>query len=130
MFETSIVSNNNIAQLSTGDYSLITLIISLSIFSFLVIRSRSSIKTFQSQMLLFIVLYLVGEIIENINFNKSLPLSDLGSQIHVAATVFLIVSFWSRYYYSERHDIQMIDHEQYDDDGRDKVPKDSSDVNK
>jgi hypothetical protein len=130
MFETSIVSNNNIAQLATGDYSLITLIISLSIFSFLVIRSRSSIKTFQSQMLLFIVLYLVGEIIENINFNKSLPLSDLGSQIHVAATVFLIVSFWSRYYSSERHDIQMIDHEQYDDDGRDKVPKDSNEVNK
>lgn len=130
MFESSIVSNNNIAQLLTGDYSLITLIISLSIFSFLVIRSRSSIKTFQSQMLLFIVLYLVGEIIENINFNKSLPLSDLGSQIHVAATVFLIVSFWSRYYYSERHDIQMIDHEQYNDDGRDKVPKDNSDVNK
>ena len=130
MFETSIASNDNIAQLATGDYSLITLIISLSIFSFLVIRSRSSIKTFQSQMLLFIVLYLVGEIIENINFNKSLPLSDLGSQIHVAATVFLIVSFWSRYYYSERHDIQMIDHEQYDDEGIDKVPKDSSDVNK
>lgn len=130
MFETSIVSNNNIAQLATGDYSLITLIISLSIFSFLVIRSRSSIKTFQSQMLLFIVLYLVGEIIENINFNKSLPLSDLGSQIHVAATVFLIVSFWSRYYYSERHDIQMIDHEQYDDEEIDKVPKDNSDVNK
>jgi hypothetical protein len=130
MFETSIASNDNIAQLATGDYSLITLIISLSIFSFLVIRSRSTIKTFQSQMLLFIVLYLVGEIIENINFNKSLPLSDLGSQIHVAATVFLIVSFWSRYYYSERHDIQMIDHEQYDDEGIDKVPKDSSDVNK
>jgi hypothetical protein len=130
MLESSIVSNNNIAQFATGDYSLITLIISLSIFSFLVIRSRSSIKTFQSQMLLFIVLYLVGEIIENINFNKSLPLSDLGSQIHVAATVFLIVSFWSRYYSSERHDIQMIDHEQYDDEGIDKVPKDSSDVNK
>ena len=130
MFESSIVSSNNIAQLPTGDYSLISLIISLSIFSFLVIRSRSSIKTFQSQMLLFIALYLVGEIIENINFNKSLSLTDLGSQIHVAATVFLIVSFWSRYYYSERHDIQMIDHEQYDDDGRDKVPKDSSDVNK
>jgi hypothetical protein len=130
MFETSIVSNNNIAQLATANYSLITLIISLSIFSFLVIRSRSTIKTFQSQMLLFIVLYLVGEIIENINFNKSLPLSDLGSQIHVAATVFLIVSFWSRYYSSERHDIQMIDHEQYDDEGIDKVPKDSSDVSK
>ena len=130
MFETSIASNNNISQLATGDYSLITLIVSLSIFSFLVIRSRSSIKTFQSQMLLFIVLYLVGEIIENINLDKSLPLPELGSQIHVAATVFLIVSFWSRYYYSERHDIQMIDHEQYDDEGIDKVPKDSSDVNK
>jgi hypothetical protein len=130
MFESSIVSNNNIAQLPTGDYSLISLIISLSIFSFLVIRSRSSIKTFQSQMLLFIVLYLIGEIIENINFNKSLPLPELGSQIHIGATVFLIVSFWSRYYYSERHDIRMIDHEQDDNDDTDKVPKDNSDVNK
>jgi hypothetical protein len=60
-----------------------------------------------------------------------LPLPELGSQIHVAATIFLIVSFWSRYYYSERHDIQMIDHEQKDGgDGMDKVPKDSSDMNK
>jgi hypothetical protein len=81
-------------------------------------------------MLLFIVLYLIGEIIENINFNKSLPLPELGSQIHIGATVFLIVSFWSRYYYSERHDIRMIDHEQDDNDDTDKVPKDNSDVNK
>lgn len=130
MIESSIVINNNTSQLLTGEYSLICLIISLSIFSFLVIRSRSSIKTFQSQMLLFIVLYLIGEIIENINLNNSLILPELGSQIHVAATVFLIVSFWSRYYYSERHDMLMIDHEQEDDDGIDKVPKDSSDMNK
>ena len=130
MIESSIVINNNTSQLLTGEYSLICLIISLSIFSFLVIRSRSSIKTFQSQMLLFIVLYLVGEIIENINLNNSSILPELGSQIHVAATVFLIVSFWSRYYYSERHDMLMIDHEQEDDDGIDKVPKDSSDMNK
>jgi hypothetical protein len=81
-------------------------------------------------MLLFIVLYLIGEIIENINLNNSLILPELGSQIHVAATVFLIVSFWSRYYYSERHDMLMIDREQEDDDGIDKVPKDSSDMNK
>ena len=130
MIESSIVINNNTSQLLTGEYSLICLIISLSIFSFLVIRSRSSIKTFQSQMLLFIVLYLIGEIIENINLNNSLILPELGSQIHVAATVFLIVSFWSRYYYSERHDMLMIDREQEDDDGIDKVPKDSSDMNK
>ena len=130
MIESSIVINNNTSQLLTGEYSLICLIISLSIFSFLVIRYRNSIKTFQSQMLLFIVLYLVGEIIENLNLNNSLILPELGSQIHVAATVFLIVSFWSRYYYSERHDMLMIDHEQEDDDGIDKVPKDSSDMNK
>ena len=123
MIESSIVINNNTSQLLTGEYSLICLIISLSIFSFLVIRSRSSIKTFQSQMLLFIVLYLIGEIIENINLNNSLILPELGLQIHVAATVFLIVSFWSRYYYSERHDMLMIDHEQEDDDGIDKGTK-------
>ena len=130
MIESSIVINNNTSQLLTGEYSLICLIISLSIFSFLVIRYRNSIKTFQSQMLLFILLYLVGEIIENFNLNNSSILPELGSQIHVAATVFLIVSFWSRYYYSERHDMLMIDREQEDDDGIDKVPKDSSDMNK
>jgi hypothetical protein len=81
-------------------------------------------------MLLFIVLYLVGELIENTNLNNSSILPELGSQIHVVAAVFLIVSFWCRYYYSERHDMLMIDHEQEDDDGIDKVPKDSSDMNK
>jgi len=66
MIESS-VGNYNIFLLLVGELTLITLIISLSVFSFLVFRSRSNIKTFQSQMMLFIVLYLVGGIIENIN---------------------------------------------------------------
>ena len=101
MIESS-VGNNNIFLLLVGELTLITLIISLSVFSFLVFRSRSNIKTFQSQMMLFIVLYLVGGIIENINIFPSFP--ELGSQIHVVATVFLTVLFWARFRNSKKYD--------------------------
>jgi hypothetical protein len=75
-------------------------------------------------MLLFIVLYLVGEIIENTNLNTLSSLSELGSQIHVIATVYLTILFWTRYFYSEKYSMQMID------DDIDEVPKDNSNMNK
>ena len=124
MIESNVVNNNNTFQPLMTEFTLVTLIISLSIFSFLVFRSRSSIKTFQSQMLLFIVLYLVGEIIENTNLNTLSSLSELGSQIHVIATVYLTILFWTRYFYSEKYSMQMID------DDIDEVPKDNSNMNK
>ena len=128
MIESNIVNsnNNNTFQLLTSEFTLATLIISLSIFSFLVFRSRSSIKTLQSQMLLFIILYLVGEIIENINLNILSSLPELGSQIHVVATVFLTILFWTRYFYSEKYGMQIVD----DDDDIDRVPNDNSNINK
>jgi heme A synthase len=106
MIESSVGNNNIFLQL-VGELTLIILIIALSAFSFLVFRSRSNIKTFQSQMMLFIVLYLVGGIIENINIFPSFP--ELGSQIHVVATVFLTVLFWARFRNSKKYEIQMID---------------------
>jgi SNF family Na+-dependent transporter len=132
MIESNTLSNNNTYQLLISEFALISLIISLVIFSFLVLRSRSNIKTFQSQMLLFIILYLVGEIIENINLNIFSSLPELGSQIHVTAAVFLTALFWSRYYYSEKHDTRMVDEEEEDDDNDniDEAPNNNNNTNR
>jgi len=54
-------------------------------------------------------------IIENINIFPSFP--ELGSQIHVVATVFLTVLFWTRFRNSKKYEMQMIDDDIDGDEG-------------
>lgn len=117
MIEGTIGINSNTFIQLMNEFTLITLIISLSIFSFVVLRSRSNIKTFQTQILLFVVLYLIGEVIEDANLNILSSFPELGSQIHIVATVFLVVLFWTRFYYSVKHDTRMVDDDMIDEGG-------------
>jgi len=105
-------SNNNSALLhSIGDITSILTLVPLIIFVWLSIRSKS-FKSFQFQISLFIVLYIMGQIIENNNNRISafsvLP-EDIGSQIHVIAAIFFTIMVWFRFYYVEVSGKKMIE---------------------
>jgi hypothetical protein len=111
----NIFENNNIGN-STSDFlhsmSDITFILSLIpliIFVWLAIRSKS-IKAFQFQISIFIVVYILGEIIENnrIAIFSVLP-PDIGSQIHVGSAIFFTIMIWFRFYYAEKRGKKMIE---------------------
>lgn len=74
--------------------------VSLIFFVWLSIKSKN-IRSFQSQISLFIGLYVIGELFEikEVSTALSIP-EELGSQIHVAATIFLAIVVWTRLYYS------------------------------
>ena len=92
--------------------SIITSILFLVSLAFLVVLSikSKSIRTFQFQISLFIGLYVLGEIIEIKELAAFLSVPEtLGSQIHVAATIFLTFIIWIRFYYSENAIKNLVD---------------------
>lgn len=106
-----ISSSNSIAS----GLTTILLFIALSIFIWLAVRSRG-ITTFQFQISVFIIIWIIGEIIGVLQeyqtiilspFYTSLP--DISLQIHVLAMIFLSVMLWLRFYYSERRQKRLID---------------------
>ncbi len=104
--------NNNSALLhSIGDITSILTLVPLIIFVWLSIRSKS-FKGFQFQISIFIVLYIIGQIIEN-NTNRISAFSvlpeDIGSQIHVIAAIFFAIMVWFRFYYVEVSGKKMIE---------------------
>ena len=90
-------SDSNHLLFSSG-FTLVFLFLSLAIFGWLAVRYRN-IRRFEFQILIFIIVYIVGEIIEN--YKASFLVSALpyiGSQIHVVAAVFLAIVLWLRLY--------------------------------
>ena len=85
---------------AAGTLTTILFLSSFVIFVILAIKSKT-IKSFQSQISIFIGIYVVGEVLElnSVQNITRLP-SDLGSQIHVAATIIITVVIWSRLFYS------------------------------
>ena len=85
---------------AAGILTTILFLSSFVIFVILAIKSNT-IKSFQSQISIFIGIYVVGEVLElnSVQNITRLP-SDLGSQIHVAATIIITVVIWSRLFYS------------------------------
>jgi hypothetical protein len=95
--------------------TIILLFIALSIFLWLAVRSRG-ITTFQFQIAIFILIWILGEIIGVLQefqiiilspFFNQLP--DISLQIHVSSMIFLSVMLWIRFYYSERRQKKLID---------------------
>ena len=102
MIENSINVNHDILY-TVGNVTTILITIPLIIFAWLSIKSKN-IKSFQFQMFLFILMYFLGQIIEN-NNNQitifSIVIPDLGSQIHVIAAIFFAIMIWIRFHNSE-----------------------------
>ena len=104
MIESNISNGISIILYFIGDITSLLILIPLIIFAWLALRSRS-VKSFQFQIMVFIFMYFVGQIIENNNNNRILIFStlptDIGTQIHVIAALFFVVMMLFRFYYAE-----------------------------
>lgn len=92
---------------STGGVTLIILFMSLAIFGWLTVRNRN-IRSFEFQITVFVVVYIIGEIIEDYKIPSLSSIPYLGSQIHIVSAVLLAIILWLRLY-SVRKSGKMID---------------------
>jgi uncharacterized membrane protein YccC len=94
---------------SSGLTTLVILFTSLAIFGWIAVRYRN-IRSFEFQISIFIMVYIVGEIIED--YNKT-PLFSvfpyIGSQTHLVAAVFLSIILWIRLYSARQSGRKIVD---------------------
>jgi hypothetical protein len=92
--------------------TIVLLLGALGIFVWLAARSRN-LRNFQFQLSIFIIIWIVGDMVSILHDNGivgfSALQSDLGSGIHVVSMVFFSMMLWLRYYYSERSSKKMIE---------------------
>lgn len=104
-----ISTQSNISLLSsTSELTLITLIMLLALFGWLAIRNRN-IRSFEFQISMFIVVYFVGEIIEDYKLPFLSTFPYFGSQIHISSAVLLAVILWLRLYSVRKSGRNMIE---------------------
>ncbi|MGH9997016.1 MAG: hypothetical protein ACRD7F_03320 [Nitrososphaeraceae archaeon] len=103
--------NDSVASVLT----IILLFIALSIFIWLAVRSRG-ITTFQFQISIFIVIWILGEMVGVLQEYQMAILSpffnwlpDISLQIHLSSMIFLSVMLWIRFYHLERRQKKLID---------------------
>ena len=92
--------------------TIILLLGALGIFVWLAARSKN-IRGFQFQLSIFIIIWILGDMVSILHDNGivvfSALQSDVGSGIHVVSMVFLNLMLWLRYYYSERSSKKIIE---------------------
>jgi hypothetical protein len=98
--------------LSAGLLTTALFLFSLGIFLTLAIKSKT-IKSFQSQISIFVGVYVVGEVLElnAIQTVTGLPV-EIGSQIHVTATIIITIILWLRLFYSGRMVKKLVDRDE------------------
>ena len=104
-----LTQNDSGFLFSMSGLMLIILFMSLAIFGWLAVRYRN-IRSFEFQISIFIMVYIVGEIIEDYNkipFFSAFPY--IGSQIHLVAAVFLSIILWIRLYSARKSGRKIID---------------------
>jgi hypothetical protein len=88
------------------------LFVSLSIFLWIVFKSRS-IKTFQSQISIFVIIWTIGEIANTLQENGLLfilqDLRYLELQIHVISMIFFSIMIWLRFSYFQKSQHRLVD---------------------
>lgn len=102
---------------SMSDVTLTLLLASLGVFVWLVTKSKS-IKTFQFQTSIFIVVWVIGEIIQNRRIAVFVPSPEIGLTIHAISMAFLALMLWLRFYYSHRSGKRMIESIDNSDDAK------------
>jgi len=92
--------------------TIILLFGALGIFVWLAARSRN-IRTFQFQLSIFIMIWILGDMVSILHDNGIVLFSALqcsvGEEIHVVSMVFISMMLWLRYYYSETSSKKMIE---------------------
>lgn len=108
----SVVWSPAILLLLMNGITIILLLGALGIFVWLAARSKN-IRSFQFQLSIFIIIWIVGDMVSILHDNGIIGFSafqsDLGSEIHVVSMVFFSMMLWLRYYYSERSSKKIIE---------------------
>ena len=102
-----VQSNINFMSYASG-LTLVILFTSLAIFGWLAVRYRN-IRSFEFQISVFIMVYLVGEILEDYKIPSLSTMPYIGSQIHIVSAVFLAIILWLRLYSVRKSGRKMID---------------------
>ncbi len=104
--------NSGIFLLFMNNITIILLLIALGIFVWQVSRSKS-IRSFQFQMSIFLVVWILGEIVGNLEDNGIIVFpalqGNIGLEIHVVSMVLFGLMLWLRFYYAERSGKKMIE---------------------
>ena len=106
--------NPGIFLLFMNNITIILLLIALGIFVWQVSRSKS-IRSFQFQISIFLVVWILGEIVGSLEDNGIIVFpalqGNIGLEIHVVSMVLFGLMLWLRFYYSERSGKNMIEDE-------------------
>ena len=104
--------NSGIFLLFMNNITIILLLIALAIFVWQAARSKS-IRSFQFQISIFLVIWIFGEIVGNLEDNGIIVFpalqGNIGLEIHVVSMVLFGLMLWLRFYYSERNGKKMIE---------------------
>ena len=88
------------------------LMVALGIFVWLAVPSKN-IRTFQFQISIFIIIWILGEIAGILRDSGIISFStlqgDIGLEIHVVSMFFFSMLLWIRFYYSQRSGRRMIE---------------------
>jgi hypothetical protein len=108
----SAVGSPVVILLLMNSITIMLLLGALGIFVWLAARSKN-FRSFQFQLSIFIIIWMVGDMVSILHDNGivgfSALQSDLGSGIHVISMVFFSMMLWLRYYYSERSSKKMVE---------------------
>lgn len=98
----SDINNGLIFLFAIENVTLILTVIPLAIFIWIFTITKR-IKSFQFQILIFIILYFIGELIENLQTKNAIfssTPSDIGPQIHVIAALYFTIIIIIRFFCS------------------------------
>ena len=96
---------------SFGNITLVLLVIALGIFAWLTAKSRNS-KSFQFQISLFIVIWIIGEMVDLLGEQgviQLFTLNELGMYIHVLAMGMFSAMLWIRFYLAKKSGKKMAE---------------------
>jgi hypothetical protein len=112
-----MIENNNYSNsysnffLTTDGVTLILLLIALGIFLWLAIKSKN-VKNFQFQISIFIVIWLLGDLVDVLRNNQIVTFSavqDIGLRIHLISMIFFTTMLLFRFYHSKKYGRRIID---------------------
>jgi hypothetical protein len=94
-----------------GLLTLFLLIIALSIFGWLTVKTRK-IRGFQFQISLFILIWIGGEVVNSLEEGGAIQLfstNGISMYIHLSAMATFSAMLWTRFYLSQRSGKKMAD---------------------
>lgn len=83
----------------------------LGVFVWLTAKSRN-IKSFQFQISLFLVIWIIGEMLDFVSEERVIGLfsdSEIGTYAHILAMLMFSAMLWIRYYMSEKSGKKITD---------------------